>query len=106
MIKYILWIDDIRNPYDYFGRYNGIFWCKSVNEAIDIWNKYQNDITDICLDHDAGDYQKDGGDYIKFLDWLEEKEIDFTKYKWYINSMNPVGVQNILAILRKNGVKL
>ena len=33
-------------------------------------NLYQIELID--LDHDAGDYASDGGDYIKLLDWMEE----------------------------------
>ena len=54
----------------------------------------------IDLDHDAGDYAYDGGDYIKLLDWLEETE---RNYPIRIHSMNPVGVENIRRIVRRNG---
>ena len=32
--------------------------------------RYEIELIDI--DHDAGDYACDGGDYIRLLDWLEE----------------------------------
>ena len=54
----------------------------------------------IDLDHDAGDYAYDGGDYIKLLDWLEETE---RNYPIRIHSMNPVGVENMRRIIRRNG---
>lgn len=57
----------------------------------------------IDLDHDAGDYVSEGGDYIKLLDWLEAKNIVDTGYSFRIHSMNPVGVQNMRAIIEKNG---
>ena len=57
-------------------------------------------ITLIDIDHDAGDYAKDGGDYIKLLDWLEETG---RNYPIRIHSQNPVGVQNMRAIIQKNG---
>ena len=53
----------------------------------------------IDLDHDAGDYADDGGDYIKILDYLEETERD---YPIHIHSMNPVGVENMRRIIRRN----
>ena len=56
----------------------------------------------IDIDHDAGDYAYDGGDYIKLLDWLEETG---RNYPIHIHSMNPVGVQNMRAIIRRNGWK-
>lgn len=54
----------------------------------------------IDMDHDAGDFAKDGGDYIKLLDWLEETG---RNYPIRIHSQNPVGVQNMRAIIQKNG---
>lgn len=60
-----------------------------VSNAIDL----------IDIDHDAGGYAKDGGDYIKLLDWLEETG---RNYPIRIHSMNPVGVQNMRAIIQKN----
>lgn len=53
----------------------------------------------ISADHDAGDYAKYGGDYIKLLDWLEATG---RSYPIHIHSMNPVGVQNMRAIIQKN----
>lgn len=110
----VLWLDDIRDPALYrkttgWRLNEQIIWCHSVNEAIDIWRKIDGsewaEVVEIDLDHDAGDYVADGGDYIKFLDWLEEHKVDFTKFAWQIHSMNPVGVQNMLAVLRRNGVE-
>lgn len=117
-----LWIDDVRPaPEEYV-------WCKSVNEAIKFFKQrdkavlrlkdYANNIFPddkefleiaadyeielIDLDHDAGDYASDGGDYIRFLDWLEETG---RNYPIRIHSMNPVGVANMRAIIEKNGWK-
>ena len=78
------WVDDIRpapKGYD--------IWCKSVNEAKTrismIENRNRRYLTHISggipeeyeielidIDHDAGDFEYAGGDYIKLLDWLEE----------------------------------
>jgi hypothetical protein len=98
-----LWIDDMRPAPD------GYVWCKSVNEAIErierreCWCKTNNHwIELIDIDHDAGDYANDGGDYIKLLDWLEETG---RNYPIRIHSMNPVGVQNMRAIIQRNGWK-
>lgn len=71
-----------------------------------IWQYEHNMIDDnilIDLDHDAGDYVSEGGDYIKLLDWLEAKNIVDTGYSFHIHSMNPVGIQNMRAIIKKNG---
>lgn len=54
----------------------------------------------IDIDHDAGEYAFDGGDYIKLLDWLEETN---RNYPIHIHSMNPVGVQNMRNIIQRNG---
>ena len=50
--------------------------------------------------YDAGDYANDGGDYIKLLDWLEETG---RNYPIRLHTMNPVGRENMRAIIRKNG---
>lgn len=53
----------------------------------------------IDIDHDAGEYAVDGGDYIKLLDWLEETG---RNYPLRIHSMNSVGVENMRRIIKKN----
>lgn len=109
-----LWIDDVRPAPD------GYVWCKSVIEAqvkieaVD-WTNFFNHIPGsetlnyedieielIDIDHDAGDFACDGGDYIRLLDWLEETG---RNYPISIHSMNPVGVANMRAIIEKNGWK-
>lgn len=101
-----LWIDDIRPaPYGYH-------WCKSVDEAKEKiirysdfldWDNQRTDCIELLdIDHDAGEYAKYGGDYIKLLDWLEETG---RNYPIHIHSMNPVGVENMRAIIRRNGWK-
>lgn len=76
-----LWIDDIRPAPD------GFIWCKSVNQAKAAITAYEHqhscDNILIDLDHDAGDYFNDGGDYFKILDWLEEKNIVDTQNSFY-----------------------
>lgn len=99
-----LWVDDIRPAP------KGYVWCKSVEEAkkmIEIygsWVDFDNNTVDcieiIDMDHDAGNYAQYGGDYVKLLDWLEETS---RNYPIRIHSMNPVGVQNMRAIIRRNG---
>lgn len=89
-----LWIDDVRPAP------TGYYWAKSVNVA----KEYIlcNDIEILDMDHDAGDYAKYGGDYIRLLDWLEEIG---RSYPIRIHSMNPVGVANMRAIIQRNGWK-
>ena len=100
-----LWIDDIRPaPNDYF-------WVCTVNQAIRIIRRienydkehnHENSLELIDIDHDAGDYVFDGGDYIKLLDWLEETG---RNYPIHIHSMNPVGIANMRTIIQRNGWK-
>ena len=100
-----LWIDDVRPAPE------GYVWAKSVIEAksaiIDaeeMTNKPRMydcnfNFSVIDIDHDAGDYVSDGGDYIKLLDWLEETG---RNYPIHIHSMNPVGVENMRRIIERN----
>ena len=93
-----LWIDDVRPAPE------GFVWCKSVNEAKDVVTKTLSEfrrsyeagspnedlfIDVIDLDHDAGDYQKDGGDAVN--------------WRFHIHSMNPVGAANMRRIIKRNG---
>lgn len=59
-------------------------------------------ITLIDIDHDAGDYARDGGDYINLLNWLEETG---RNYPIHIHSANPVGIANMRRIIKRNGWK-
>ena len=121
-----LWIDDVRPAPE------GYIWVKSVNEAKDFIMRQERrrdealaiaqsnlnkrhdliayrgalriagrrDIELIDIDHDAGDYGPP--DYIKILDWLEDTG---RNYPIRIHSMNAVGVQNMRAIIQRNGWK-
>ena len=121
-----LWIDDVRPAPE------GYVWVKTVNEAKQIilefyefankisnsglhaylskhdkdsvFNILMHSIEVIDIDHDAGEYSLPnfGGDYIRLLDWLEV--IGFS-FPIRIHSMNPVGVENMRRIIRKNGWK-
>lgn len=103
-----LWIDDVRPAPE------GYISCKSVNQIkkiIEYTEKFcvvfpttgeerRVIIELIDIDHDAGDYASDGGDYIKLLDWLEETG---RNYPIHIHSMNPVGIENMRRIIKRNG---
>lgn len=100
-----LWIDDLRPaPFGYR-------IARSVNEAIEIIETYETmhrmsggkkiyEIELIDIDHDAGDFFQDGGDYIKILDWME---VTNRNYPIHIHSMNPVGIENMCRIIQRNG---
>ena len=92
-----LWIDDVRPaPYGYVPLNSVdeakefICWCECTKQSIEL----------LSVDHDAGEYVKDGGDYIRLLDWLEETG---RNYPIRIHSQNPVGVANMRRIIQKNG---
>lgn len=99
-----LWIDDVRPAPD------GYVWLKSVEESktflficerqVSYFRNPDAKIELIDIDHDAGDYVSDGGDYIKLLDWLEETG---RNYPIRIHSMNPVGAENMRRIIQRNG---
>ena len=92
-----LWVDDIRKPPS-----DKYIWVKSVNMAkmlIKDLSKQDEQIV-IDLDHDAGDYANQGGDYIKILDWMEEQGIDDIAI--HLHTMNVVGKMNMEAICRRN----
>ena len=93
------WIDDVREPPE------GYLWIQTVREAkewivaCDACGEY---IDVIDIDHDAGVFASQGGDYIKLLDWLEETG---RSIPIHIHSMNPVGVENMRRIIQRNGWK-
>ena len=99
-----LWVDDVREAPQ------GYTWCQTVNQAkqqIEYYEtldsalaQYIGTIDLIDIDHDAGDFAQDGGDYIKLLDWLEETG---RSYPIHIHSMTPVGIENMRRIIRRNG---
>ena len=96
-----LWIDDVRPAPDT----ETYFHVVSVDQArmiIIAGERVNVPVELIDIDHDAGQYARDGGDYIKLLDWLEETG---RNYPIHIHSMNPVGVANMRAIIKRNGWK-
>ena len=119
-----LWIDDVRPAPDGYIWCKSVNKAKAMIEDIEKEQQYFHDLAfnflhsgekrayhnvmQMCkrreielidLDHDSGDYNIDGGDYIKLLDWLEETG---RNYPIRIHSMNPVGVQSMRAIIQRN----
>lgn len=107
-----IWVDDVRPAPD------GFVWMRSVNQVknfilslesyedgsldeldFDWLDEYDGPLTLIDLDHDAGDYACDGGDYIKILDWMEATG---RNYPIHIHTANPVGFWNMMAIADRN----
>ena len=100
-----IWVDDCRPAPE------GYFWCKSVDEAIfriSHCMRFYIPIELIDLDHDAGDYADQGGDYINILNWMEEysnQNYRLDRIPIRIHSMNVVGVENMRRIIQRNGWK-
>lgn len=97
-----IWVDDVRpmpKGYD--------LHIKSVNDAIEVIGyieaKQHQRIDLLDLDHDAGDYYDQGGDYIRILDWMEFEGINDIPIS--IHSGNLVGIRNMQRIIQKNGWK-
>ena len=99
-----LWVDDLREPPK---DGNEWFWARSVSEAKTAIMFYERqcskDAIHIDLDHDAGDYAFDGGDYIEVLKWLEREQLPDTGYTFHLHTMNPVGRDNMRTIINYNG---
>ena len=95
-----IWIDDVRPAPQ------GYYWAQSVNDAkaaIILSERYNVAIELLDLDHDAGDFVKYGGDYIKILDWMEETG---RNYPVRFHTANSVGRKNMELIARKNNWKI
>ena len=98
-----LWVDDVRQPPS-----DEWIWAKTTMGAIGVIANYHRNMSDntiiIDLDHDAGDYAHGGGgDYINILKWLEWNKVVDTSYFFRIHTQNPVGYQNMKAIIEHNG---
>lgn len=100
-----LWVDDVRQPPD-----KTYIWDRSVDAAkasieyaeylAKEFNLAIYEVQLIDIDHDAGIYADEGGDYINLLNWLEETG---RNYPIRIHSMNPVGRDNMRRIIQRNG---
>ena len=105
-ITYV-WLDDVRPLGGEGTAYIGILHdydcvvAHSVNEAkeaiIHAEQAGQNRFI-LNLDHDLGDYAKDGGDGYKLVEWLIETGRNTNDYFVCCHSMNPVGKEHILGL--------
>ena len=98
-----LWVDDIRPApsFDYIHTYS-VNMAKQIIYDIENHRYGNKELELIDIDHDAGEYVRFGGDYIKLLDWLEATG---RRYPIRIHSMNSVGAENMRRIIRRNGWK-
>ena len=101
-IAYI-WLDDVR-PFGGGGIHAlhdyDCYTVRSVNEAIDIITSCEpaHEKFILNLDHDLGDYAKDGGDGYKLVEWLIETGRNTNNYQVCCHSMNPVGKEHIIGL--------
>lgn len=100
-----IWLDDVRQPCNNKSYATDVSndWviAHSVNEAIQaILCAEQNGCKNFTLDldHDLGDYAKDGGDGYKLVEWLIETNRNINDYYVCCHSMNPVGKEHILGL--------
>ena len=112
MKKTLLWLDDIRNPFEndwlVFSPIEQPFeviWVKKYHQFVS-WIQ-ENGLPDgICFDHDLSDIhinkstykEKTGYDAAKFLvEYCLDNKLKIPK--WNIQSANPVGKDNINGLL-------
>ena len=91
-----IWLDDERiAPQGYVG-------TKSVHETIQLIEEAElkNIVIELIdVDHDLGEFAHDGGDAIKLLDYLVERE---TYYPIRIHTANPVGRANMERLIQRH----
>lgn len=105
-MKFYIWLDDIRPiPMEIAQQTYGR-WAdpKSVNAAIYWIERLEKEGTTqfvLDLDHDLGDYTKDGGDGYKLVLWLIETGRNTSQFKIKCHSANPVGREHILGLYNR-----
>lgn len=105
-----MWIDDLRPaPASYFEVDDPFYVINSTDSAIKvIRTEYKAGNTTFLLDidHDAGDFEPQGGDYINILRRLEDMRhgghLRNIKIKVKFHTMNPVGRINMRSIIEAN----
>lgn len=102
-----LWLDDVRPAPDGYYRVKTVPQAKKwIMDMITMFNasggKEFYAIEVIDLDHDLGECAKYGGDGIELLNWMERHNIDVPIR---LHTMNPVGRDNMRAIIQRNGWK-
>ena len=91
-----IWLDDVRPAPD------KTWWAvKSVNQAkivIRAAEGIEGATIQLSLDHDLGQWAKDGGDGIKLLDWMAETE---RFYPVELHTANVVGYENMSRLINR-----
>ena len=99
-MKYKLFLDDERIPTDYDFNGNNIFVVRDCESAVEIIEKLGVPEF-IWFDHDLGPGQT-GYDFAKwFVNYVHINGVAFPEdFDYIVISMNPVGRDNIKAIMR------
>lgn len=97
-----IWLDDLMDEKQ-SNRVTpeGFTGAHSVNEAIALIEEAKRrgeEIELIDLDHDLGDYAKDGGDAIHLLYYLAQNE-EYPLVR--IHTSNPVGRKNMIQVVNR-----
>ena len=93
-----IWVDDLRPAPPHYKHFKTVDGTIRYLSSID-----PRQVEIISLDHDAGDYAKYGGDYIRILDWLEFMNISIPIE---LHTGNIVGRKNMERIIKKNNWKM
>jgi hypothetical protein len=98
MSDWALFLDDERFPPD-----DGRDWCiaRTCEEAFSILDMMDGLPSYMSLDHDLGEGQKTGMDFINmFINDIQEWDHDLPRdFSFYIHSQNPVGAENMRSKL-------
>jgi len=116
--RYFLYLDDIRVPdsYKHYALYDMIFVCRSAEDAYQmiLSHDWFNVHWEMSLDHDLGDGQPTGYDFVKRIieydmnvwpSTAQTGDCSSTGRKFFnrldvtVHSMNPVGKDNMLKLI-------
>lgn len=88
-----IWLDDTRIGYHCYNvRYIHCYSVNEVKQTILECEKQNVPIEVIDCDHDLGSFTADGGNGIKLIDWLAERE---SYYPIKLHTTNPIGHENM-----------
>jgi len=99
MIKIInLWLDDLRPAPD------GFIWVETVSQLIyklDELKELDQEINIMSLDHDLGENEPTGYDFVKYLVEVGNYEPSYYPRQIYLHTANPVGRENMYQLLMR-----
>jgi hypothetical protein len=98
MKTYKIWLDDERKcPIGYIHFHSVNETTKFISSHIDKNCKFI-----LNLDHDLGEFAKDGGDGIELIKYLLNNEYglrDNISFEFILHTMNPVGRENMQSLV-------